>query len=270
MHSPLWLTGLPTRPGKPRQTGLTMVRDDGLPVAQVRELLDGYGVLIDYMKFRQFVAWYLDPDDLQAKIAACRAADVHTFIGGTVLEAAHLHGCTEQLLDAMVEMGLSAVEVSSSMVPREVEELVTVVQAARSCGLEVLYEYGKKFQESAADVGEAVGDMKALLDAGANRIIVERWQLDAFLGPDGSASTAGRVVELAEAVGLRHLVFEAETLAHQVWLIQKLGPEVNLGPNISPFHVPAKLEPFRHGIGSEVGYSIFPLLEHQVGERLSR
>lgn len=255
--NPLFFTHLPQRPGKPRQTGLTMVRDDGQPLSEIKELLGCYGHMLDYMKFRQFVTWYMDTDELKAKIAACAAADVRTFVGGTVLEIAHLHGKTEYALDTMRnEYGLTAVEVSASIVPLSTSQLARVVGLARDCGLEVLYEYGKKFQKDAFDVAEATADIRALLDAGANRVIIERWQLDAAFGPDGNAPTAGRLSELAQAIGLEALVFEAESLDHQVWLLRELGPEVNLGPNIAPFHVPAKLEPFRHGIGSEVGYYI--------------
>jgi hypothetical protein len=77
--------------------------------------------------------------------------------------------------------------------------------------------------------------------------------------PDG-----GNLVTRHEA----HL--EAETLTHQVLLLRALGPEVNLGPNIAPFHVPAKLEPFRHGIGSEVDYSVFGHVLEATGADVSK
>lgn len=263
--NPLFFAHLPRRQGKPRQTGLTMVRDDGQPLSEIQAILSTYGHLLDYLKFRQFVTWYLDTDELKAKIAACAAADVRTFLGGTVLEIAHLHGKTEYALDTMRGYGLTAVEVSTSMVPLSTAQVSRVVQLARARGLEVLCEYGKKFQYEAFDVAETVAEIRALLEAGANRIIIERWQLDAAFGPDGNAPSAGRVAELAHAIGLEALVFEAESLAHQVWLLRELGPEVNLGPNIAPFHVPAKLEPFRNGIGSEVGYSIFENVSRATG-----
>lgn len=261
--NPLFFEHLPRRQPKPRQSGLTMVRDDGMPLSELHAILGSYGHLLDYMKFRQFVTWYLDPEELKAKIAACAAADVRTFLGGTVLEAAHLHGKTEYALEVMRSYGLTAVEVSKSMVPLGTDQLTRVVELARDNGFEVLYEYGKKFQHEALDVDEAAADIRALLAAGASRIIVERWQLDAALGPDGKAESAGRIVELANAIGLEALVFEAETLEHQVWLLRELGPDVNLGPNIAPFQVPAKLEPFRNGIGSEVGYTIFDRVQSE-------
>jgi phosphosulfolactate synthase len=263
--NPLFFAHLPQRPAKPRQTGLTMVRDDGQPLSQIQAILDSYGHLFDYMKFRQFVTWYMEPAELRAKIDACTGADVRTFLGGTVLEVAHLHGQTEYALEAMQSYGLTAVEVSSSMARLTMQQLSRVVGLAKDAGFEVLYEYGKKFQEEALDVAGAISNIRALLEAGASRIIVERWQLDAALGEDGKAESAGRIVELADAVGLESLVFEAETLAHQVWLLRELGPDVNLGPNIDPFHVPAKLEPFRNGIGSEVGYWVFERVREASG-----
>ncbi len=268
--NPLFFSHLPQRPGKPRQTGLTMVRDDGQPLGEIKAILGSYGHLLDYLKFRQFVTWYMDPAELRAKIAACAAADVRTFLGGTVLEVSHLHGKTEYALDTMREYGLTAVEVSTSMVPLSPAQVARVVRLARDRGFEVLCEYGKKFQHESFDVAEAAAEIRALLAAGANRVIIERWQLDAAFGPGGTAPTAGRVAELARDVGLETLVFEAETLTHQVLLLRALGPEVNLGPNIAPFHVPAKLEPFRHGIGSEVDYSVFGRVLEATGADVSK
>lgn len=263
--NPLFFSHLPQRPGKPRQTGLTMVRDDGQPLSEIQAILGSYGHLLDYLKFRQFVTWYMDPAELKAKIAACAAADVRTFLGGTVLEISHLHGKTEYALDAMRDYGLTAVEVSTSMVPLSPAQVARVVELARDRGFEVLCEYGKKFQHESFDVAEATAEIRSLLAAGAHRVIIERWQLDAAFGLDGQAPTAGRVAELAREVGLEVLVFEAETLIHQVLLLRELGPEVNLGPNIAPFQVPAKLEPFRNGIGSEVGYAVFDRVFKSTG-----
>jgi phosphosulfolactate synthase len=255
--NPLFFEHLPLRAGKPRNTGLTMVRDDGQPLPAIEALLESYGHLFDYMKFRQFVTWYMRPTELQEKIAVCARHDVKTFLGGTVLEVAHLHNKTEYALGVMQEYGLSAVEVSSSVVPLSTEQLSKVVSLARNTGFEVLYEYGKKFQKEAFDTNDAVADIKELLEAGASRIIVEQWQLDATLGVDAKAPTASRMADLASAIGLEYLVFEAATLPHQVWLLRNLGPDVNLGPNMDPFHVAAKIEPFRNGIGSEVDYNVF-------------
>ncbi len=234
-----------------------MVRDDGQPLPSIVAQLESYGHLIDYMKFRQYVAWYTRPTELQEKIAACAQHDVRTFLGGTVLEIAHLHDKTQYALDVMKEWGLTAVEVSASVAPLSTKQLTKVVELAKNTGFEVLYEYGKKFQVDAFPVAEAAADIRELLAAGASRVIIEQWQLEATLGIAGEKESAHRMVELADEIGLEALVFEAHTLAHQVWLIRNLGPEVNLGPNMEPFHVAAKIEPFRNGIGSEVDYNVF-------------
>ena len=54
------------------------------------------------------------------------------------------------------------------------------------------------------------------------------------------------VGEIADAVGLEHVVFEAPTKAAQAWFIKHFGPEVNLG-NIPPDEV-IPLETLRLGL----------------------
>jgi phosphosulfolactate synthase len=54
------------------------------------------------------------------------------------------------------------------------------------------------------------------------------------------------IVEIAEAVGVEHVVFEAPSKASQAWFIKEFGPSVNLG-NIPPDEVIA-LETLRLGL----------------------
>jgi len=261
---PLWLEHLPQRAGKPRRAGLNLARDNGLPVEGVVASLRAHGHMVDYLKLRQFVAWYLPVEQLRAKIAAAREHDVRTFLGGTVLEAAHLHGRTDEALDAMVELGLDAVEISNSVVPLDAAQLGVVTRRAIDRGLEVLFEYGNKAQAGPIDPVEAASDIAELRASGATYIIVERALLDLTLGADGSADTAGRLVELVERVGLEHLVFEAETLPHQAWLIRTLGDDVSLGPNIDLDDVPTRIEPMRHGLGRWVEWDMFNVLRERT------
>lgn len=267
-ENPFRLAGLPQRPSRPRRTGLTLARDNGLPAEQIVASIRAHGHLVDYLKFRQFVAWYLRPEQLRAKILAAREAGVRTFFGGTVLEAAHLHGETARVLDAMVELGLDAVEVSNSVVPMDPGALGEVTRLAVDRGLEVLFEYGNKAQDGPIEPAGAAVDILALREQGANLVIVERALLDMTLGPDGSATTAGRLVELVELVGHESLVFEAETVPHQAWLIRTFGDAVNLGPNIDIDDVPTKLEPMRYGLGRWVDWSLFERLRRATSGEL--
>lgn len=136
----------------------------------------------------------------------------------------------------------------------------SLTKKAVSAGFEVVFEYGKKFDEEPINVDNAAKEIETLLKAGAKRIILERSQLDTTLGPKGEFPTAPRMQELVDRIGMAALVFEAETPAHMVYLLHTFGPDVNLGPNIAAEYVASNLEPARCGLGRAEGYSFFERL----------
>lgn len=254
---------VPRRSAKPRSRGLTLVRDCGLGISQVRDNLALYGDYLDYVKIRQFLIWYTPGEAVREKIEVYRAADVIPFPGGTVFEAAHLRNMVPQTLDALVELGFGAIELSDNVVELALEEKLAATRLAREKGFEVFFEYGAKYEEDPIDVEAATHEIEELLAAGATKIILERSQLDATIGPKGDLPTAGKMAELADRVGIDNLIFEAETIDHQVWLILQFGSEVNLGPNIEPYDVVSKIEPSRAGMGRPEGYTFFSTLGAQ-------
>jgi phosphosulfolactate synthase len=251
---------LPRRGGKPRTNGLTLVRDCGLGLTDVRDALASYGEYLDYVKIRQFLLWYTDSAVVREKIRVFAEADVVPFPGGTVIEAAHLRGMVPRTMEALKELGFGALELSENVVELSDQQKVELITLALDHDFEVFFEFGTKYDEDAIDVDYAAGQVEALLEAGATKIILERSQLDATIGPRGDFATAGRLVELAERVGVDNLVFEAETVDHQVWLILEFGSEVNLGPNIDPYDVVKTIEPSRAGMGRPEGYTLFAAL----------
>lgn len=248
---------VPRRGGKPRTTGLTLVRDSGLGLTDVRDSVESYGEYLDYVKLRQFVIWYCNPASVRAKIEAFSAGGVVPFPGGTVYEAAYLRGEVPKTLEDLRQMGFGAIEISENVIDLSFDEKKDAIKRSLDLGFDVFFEHGPKYEEDPIDVKATAGEIKRLLAEGVHKVILERSQLDATIGPKGDWPTAGRIVELAEVAGAEHIVFEAETLDHQMWLISELGPDVNLGPNIDPYHVVAKLEPARVGIGRDEGYTFF-------------
>lgn len=263
MRYALQFLDVPRRASKPRNTGITMVRDPGYGLAQVNEVLETYGQYIDYVKTKQFELWYLDADLLMAKLHTYKAADVRPFCGGTVIEAAYVRRLVPQTFEELGQLGFEAVELSDNIIELTLDDKIRLIKQARDHDLEVLFEYGKKYDELPIDVEEATAEMNCLIEAGASRIIVERSQLDSTLGPNSDFDTAERLLDLTEAVGRDRLVFEAETISHQIWLLRHLGPDVNLGPNIDPDYVVSKLEPARCGLGRDEGFTIFQKLQAQ-------
>jgi len=262
MTGSLNFLNIPHRGQKPRQVGLTLVRDPGLSARQLEEMLDTFGEFVDYAKIKQFELFYMGAELTRSKVALYRHHSVTPFCGGTVIEAAIIRDKVAQTLSALHEIGFRAIELSDNIVELTLAEKIALVRQAVAAGFEVLFEYGKKYDQDPIDVASASDEIQTLMQAGASRIILERSQLDATLGPDGKSATAGRLEELAARVGMRSVIFEAETPNHQLWLLHTFGPEVNLGPNISLEYVVSNLEPARCGLGRAEGYTFFEKLRN--------
>lgn len=73
------------------------------------------------------------------------------------------------------------------------------------------------------------------------------------LGQNGEKPQVQLLLDLIKRVGLEKIVFEAESVAHQVWLFKTFGPDVNMGPNID-MDLVIKFEPTRRTLSREGGY----------------
>lgn len=247
---------LPQRSRKPRATGITIARDWGFGRRQAEDVAEALGPVIDYIKIRHWALWYQDEALNREKIRIYRAHDIRPFPGGIVFEIGCLRGQLAQVYRRLVDFGFPAIEISDNIIELTLDQKKRVVAQAVDAGLEVLFEYGKKYPSEAFDVAAATAEIRALLDAGASKVILERSQLDVTLGPHCNGPERQRIIDLANAVGLAKLIFEAETLEHQLWLMRTFGPEINFGPNIAPEHVAFTLEPARCGLGRVEGYSL--------------
>src|ERR1700726_3577321 len=80
-----FLQNLPKRSSKPRQTGLTLVMDKGLSVAEAENLLSVAEPYIDFIKLGFGTA--LLTRNLERKLMVYRNSRINVFFGGTLFEA---------------------------------------------------------------------------------------------------------------------------------------------------------------------------------------
>jgi len=249
---------IPQRSNKPRKSGLTIARDCGIGYSMAQDVMETVGQYIDFIKMRHFFTLTapIDPDHVfMRKIKLYRDHDIDVFPGGIVFELSWLQDKVEETFLNLTQLGFSAVECSENIIDINMEEKAQVIKKAKSFGLKVLFEVGEKYpDDEPLDVDLCAEEMKQLLDAGADLIILERAQSDILLGEKGERPEAKRLIELVGKVGLKHITFEAEKPDHQVWLVKTFGPEVNIGPNIDPDYV-AKFEPIRRTLNREIGYT---------------
>jgi phosphosulfolactate synthase len=245
--------GVPSyeRPGKPRDTGITMIIDWGLPLALQTDVLGLAGALVDLAKVAVGVSGVLPSITLKTKIEGYRRADVEAFPGGMFLEYAHAHGRAAEYFDGCTEVGYRMIEVSDNAVPLSHAEKAGLIKAALDHGMRVLGEVGSKHIRSSPSA--LAEDIKVCLAAGAWKVFVEA----AELFEEGTLRT-DLLDHLAERIEPGQVIWElpgswiSGVHAHQihqlqVWLIERLGPEVNIA-NVDPLAVVA-LETLRRGIG---------------------
>jgi phosphosulfolactate synthase len=230
---------LPARPTKPRDTGLTHVIDIGLAPSAAAH--------IDLIRLGFGSAYVTGA--LQEKIELYRGYGVPVALGGTLTELAWLQQRVDGLRGWLTELGIRHVEVSSGSVPIPSEEKTDLIRSLAD-DFEVHAEVGEKDPDAIMAPYRWLELIQEALDAGASKVVCEgRASGDAGLyRRDGEART-GLIDEILHTVDFHRLIFEAPQRHQQVWFIEHLGPDVNLG-NIRPDDV-IPLETLRLGLRAD-------------------
>lgn len=255
---------LPSRTEKPRDRGLTVVIDNGAPVAAFKDAIASASQYIDLVKFGWGTA--LVTPRLREKTACLDQLGIGYLLGGTLFEKYISQDLQEEYLDLCRESGCRYLEVSdgtinipekakASFIARAAEEFV------------VLSEVGYKDPERCGALTGAqwASFIQQDLAAGATFVVTEARES----GRGGLCDAAGvlrsDVFEeiVASGVDCRRLVFEAPTKDLQTFFVTRLGTDVNLG-NIALTDVIA-LETLRLGLRSDT-FLHFELERHHQSE----
>lgn len=236
--------GVPARPGKPREVGLTHVIDKGLNLRDIEGLFDTAGQFVDIVKFGWGTSYVTN--NLEKKIALYRSFETPVVCGGTLFEAVYGRGRMDDFKAWLVEHRFSHVEISDGTleIPRE-EKLQLIADFARD--FTVLSEVGSKDSDVVFAPYQWVEWINEELAAGAWKVITEGREggTAGIFRSDGDMRT-GLLDEIAHGVPIENVLFEAPTKSSQAWFVKHFGPNVNLG-NIPPDEV-IPLETLRLGL----------------------
>jgi phosphosulfolactate synthase len=236
--------GVPARPGKPRNVGLTHVMDKGLNLRDIEGMFDVGGAFVDIVKFGWGTSYVTN--NLEKKVALYRSFDTPVVCGGTLFEAAYARDRLEEFKAWLHEHRFSHVEISDGTIdiPRE-RKLELIADFARD--FTVLSEVGSKDADVVFAPFRWVEWIKEEREAGAWKVITEGREggTAGIFRKDGDMRT-GLIDEIAHGVSIEDVIFEAPTKASQAWFVKNLGPNVNLG-NIPPEEV-IPLETLRLGL----------------------
>ncbi len=236
------------RTSKPRRRGITHVIDKGTPLANMDELLKAHGTFVDVWKFG-FGTAYVD-GTVGAKIERLEAHGVRACPGGTLLEAAWWQGRSAEFFEWSGRLGFSCVEVSRGATGLPASSKRDLIDAACKHGFEVFAEVGSKDPHEPALPAEWLEEARSDLDCGAAWLVAEGRESGTVGLYAADGSVRADLVEALERLGEdAPVVYEAPLRQQQAWLVNHLGPNVNLA-NIAPGEVLA-VEALRQGLRSD-------------------
>ena len=256
------LIGLPDRPEKPRERGLTHMLDKGLSPREIEDVLDVAAHIIDVAKLGWGTA-AVTPN-LEKKLDVYREANIPFFFGGTLFEAYFLRDQVDDYRRLLDELDVHHVEISAGAISMAHEDKLEFIELFAK-DFTVLSEVGSKDSSDVMAPYRWVEFMQAELKAGSWKVTAESREAGTagLFRPNGEVRT-GLVEEILARVDPRDIIFEAPNKMQQAWLIRHQGANVNLG-NIHPEEV-VPLETLRLGLR---GDTLFEFLTPGITPHLS-
>ena len=238
------LRDIPERTVKPRQNGLTMVMDKGLSLRQVDDFLEVAGTHTDIVKLGWCTS-FVTPN-LKEKLKLYRDAGIPVYFGGTLFEAFMIRGQFDDYRKVLDEFGMEFAEVSDGSVEIEHDVKCEYIRKLSS-QVTVISEVGSKDEKKIFAPYKWIKLMKAEIEAGAWKVIAEaREGGNVGIYRDSGEVRQGLIDEILTQIPEETIIWEAPQKAQQVWFIELIGANVNLG-NIAPAEV-IPLETIRLGL----------------------
>lgn len=231
---------------KPRTDGLTMVLDRW--AHDPGELAGPLADYVDIVKIGWGIPVLVEETAVRERVGRYRASGISVSHGGTLLEMAVAKGRQLELLERIVRAGFDTLELSEGVIdiPRRVQR--EIVEFARSHGLRLHWEVGRKSSHNQLSLEETVERFSAAKEWKPDLLIVEGRESgrSVEIYDDAGAIKWDWVDRLIAEAPPLPLMFEAPHEIQQTEMILRLGPRVNLG-NVAMASV-AALETQRQGL----------------------
>ena len=241
---------LPERTIKPREQGLTLVIDPGLPTRYFQDAIESSSAYIDLVKFGWGTS--IVSDQLEKKIACLQEHEIDFFFGGTLFEKFYQQRKLSAYYEFCKRFDCRYIEISNGTIDLTNEDKARVI-ADFASDFRVISEVGFKDSEQSQLLAPSVwvAYIRQDLASGATRVLLEAREsgTSGICRPDGTLRYGLIEDVLSSGIDSNHLIFEAPNKSLQTTFIRRLGPQVNLG-NIPAMEVIA-LETLRLGLRSD-------------------
>lgn len=238
------LSQIPHRIAKPRSFGLTMVMDKGLSFEEAKNLISATGPHLDIVKLG-FGTAFVTPN-LRKKIELYQSAEIPVYFGGTLFEAFLIRNQFNDYIQLCKDYEIHMMEVSDGSIIIPHSEKCGYIEKLTKHGT-VLSEVGSKDATHIMPPYKWIELMKAELEAGSSYVIAEAREAGNVGIYRGTGEVReGLVQEILTQIPSEKIIWEAPQKAQQLYFLELLGCNVNLG-NISPQEI-IPLEAMRIGL----------------------
>jgi phosphosulfolactate synthase len=240
---------------KPRQSGRTMMIDDGLPLAYVKDLVALGGDYVDLAKIKTGTARFYPRAQLVQKLKLYKKNRIQPFLGGQFHEYVFAVQGEKALPRYYAEsraLGFQAIEISDNTVPLTDAQRRSQIRAAVKAGLVVYGEVGSK--ETMSNPKLLIGQARLCFDAGASLVLVEAAEL-----VEKGRLRKKTIDLLVKSLDMSRVMVElpgpwisdvrsCDIEDMKKALVKELGPDVNLA-NVPPSSI-IDTEATRTGLGT--------------------
>lgn len=238
------LSQIPYRIPKPRTNGITMVMDKGLSLEEARSLVSAAEPHLDIIKLG-FGTAYVTPH-LREKIELYQSSDIAVYFGGTLFEAFVIRNQFDDYVRLCEDFNIHFMEVSDGSITIPHTEKCGYIEKLTRHG-KVLSEVGSKDATHIIPPYKWIEQMKAELEAGSSYVIAEARESGNVGIYRGTGEVReGLVQEILTQIPAEKIIWEAPKKSQQLYFLQLLGCNVNLG-NISVQEI-IPLEAMRLGL----------------------
>jgi len=222
-----FLPDIPERTKKPREEGLTMVMDRGLSINDTKNFIDMSLPYTDIVKLG-FGTSAVSPN-VRAKIDLYKEAGLMVYLGGTLFEAFIVRNMFKEYTELLIKWDLDMCEVSDGSIHISHEEKCNYIKEL-SKEFKVVSEVGSKDSNKLIPPYKWIQLMKKELEAGAWKVIAEaREGGNVGIYNRGGDVRTDLIDEILTEIPNNQIVWEAPRKSQQVWFIELLGANVNLG-----------------------------------------
>lgn len=218
--------------------------DKGLSVREAADLMEVGAPFTDFVKLGWTTAFIIPK--LEEKLAIYRDAGIHPYFGGTLFEAFLIRNQFDDFLRVIEKYKLAYAEISDGSISLPHDEKCEYIAKVAQY-VTVISEVGSKDNTKIMAPYKWISLMKAELEAGSWRLIAESREAgNVGLYRESGEVRQGLVDEILNEIPNEKIIWEAPQKSQQVYFIQLIGANVNLG-NISPTEIIA-LETTRMGL----------------------